>query len=121
MKTDTKILNKVLSHFYNKHIDSGALWRRRESEVEKGLGGAQGLSVSTGSVNFPPGPRPPAHTLQPSPGERSISSPCGPERLCVHRQELVQERRKALSNQLLFEDIPGLDSWGSGQTVLPES
>ena len=107
MKTDTKILNKVLLRFYNKHIDSGALWRRRESEVEKGLGGAQGLSVSTGSVNFPPGPRPPAHSLQPSPCEWSISSPCGPERLCVHRQELVQEHSKDLSNQLLSEDVPG--------------
>ena len=128
MKTDTKILNKVLSRFYNKHIDSGALWRRRESEVEEGLGGARGLSVSTGSVNFPPGPRPPAHTLQPSPCEWSISSPCRPERLCVHRQELVQERSKDLSNQLLSEDVPGLDSrasplfsWGSRQTVPPES
>ena len=122
-----KILNKALSHFYNKHIDSSALWRRRESEVEKGVGGARGLSVSTASVNVPLGPSP-AHTLQPSPCERSIHSPCGPERLCLHWQELVQERSKDSSNQLLSEKVLGphsraspLFSWESWQTVPPGS
>ena len=122
-----KILSKVLSHFYNKHIDSCALWRRKESEVGKGVGGARGLSVSTASVNVPPGPSP-AHTLQPSPCEQSISSPCGPERLCLHWQELAQERSKDSSNQLLSEDVLGphsraspLFSWESWQTVLPGS
>lgn len=55
----------------------------KDSEVEKGAGGARGLSVPMASENVPPGPSP-AHTLQPSPCDRSISSPCGPERLSLH-------------------------------------